>query len=550
MKKLFKFAPILIFMTLTACTQKEKADLIITNATVYTVDDNFSIARAIAVSDGKITAVGTTEEVLQHFSSDTILDLENRPVFPGFIDAHCHFLGYGTGLLTRADLTGTKSFDEILEIMKTHQEKFPSAFWLEGRGWDQNDWTEKIFPTNVKLNELFPDHPVLLTRIDGHAAIVNQKALELAGISTETSVEGGEIVQLNGELTGVLIDNAIDLVRGVIPHPDKEQIAEALLAAQEKCFAAGLTGVHDAGLEKNELEVIESLYHSGQLKMRINAMLLPSDENLETYMNKGITKTDHLTIRSIKLFSDGALGSRGAKLIKDYSDDPGNSGLLLRSPESLAEYCKKAYDKGFQVCTHAIGDSANRLMLKIYGDILKGKNDLRWRIEHAQIVSPEDFEKFGSYSVVPSVQPTHATSDMYWAHERVGAERIKGAYAYQVLMQQNGWIPLGTDFPIEDISPVKTFYAAVARKDLKGWPPGGFQPENALSRTDALRGMTKWAAKASFEENEKGSIEPGKFADFTVLDRDIMVVPEAEIPSSRVVMTFIGGEQVFSALDQ
>ncbi len=536
-------------LSFVACSQKQRIDLIVANGSIYTVNEDFTVAEAMAVHDGTIVEIGSTADILGKFTADRFVDLETKPIYPGFIDAHCHFYGYGLGLLKRADLTGTRSFDEILQVMVAHHEKYPSTYWIEGRGWDQNNWPEKSFPLNDKLNELFPDNPVILTRVDGHAAVVNQKALELAGISGKTKVEGGDVILLNGKPTGVLIDNAIDRVTRVIPPPDAVQMAEALMAAQENCFAVGLTGVHDMGLNKREIQVIDSMQQSNKLKMRMYVLLTPEEETLDAFFAKGKTKNKTLNIRAIKLYADGALGSRGAKLMKDYSDDPGNPGLLLRSPESLMEFCNKAYDNGFQVCTHAIGDSANRLMLQVYGEILKEKNDLRWRIEHSQIVAPEDFELFGKFSIIPSVQPTHATSDMYWAVDRVGAERIKGAYAYNYLLQQNGWLPLGTDFPIEGINPVHTFYAAVVRKDLKGWPENGFQIENALTRQDALRGMTIWAAMSAFEENEKGSLEPGKLADFVVLDKDIMQIKADQIPTAKVLMTFVGGEEVFSVPD-
>jgi hypothetical protein len=353
------------------------------------------------------------------------------------------------------------------------------------------------------------------------------------------------VILKNGQPTGVLIDNAIELVTAQIPEADAEQIAEALLAAQKNCFAVGLTGVHDAGLEKNVIDVIESLNENDELRMRIYAMLSPTVENFEHFVANGPYKTDHLNIRSIKLYADGALGSRGAKMIEDYHDDHGNSGLVLRTPDSIRDICKTAYKQGYQINTHAIGDSANRMMLELYGEVLKGKNDKRWRIEHVQIIAPDDFNRFGKYSIVPSAQPTHATSDMYWAEDRVGAERIKGSYAYKQLMDQIGWIPLGTDFPIENINPLYTFYAAVERKDLNGWPEGGFQMENALSREEALKGMTIWAAKAAFEETEKGSLEAGKMADFVVLDKDIMEIDGAEIPKVKVLKTFIDGQEVF-----
>lgn len=524
----------------------DKADLIITGAVIYTVDSSFTTAEAMAIAKGKILAVGSHNEITGKYSADLIYDLGGKAVYPGLIDAHCHFLGYGLGRLKRADLTGTRSMQEVVERVQQHHEKSPDLYWIEGRGWDQNDWADKQFPDKSKLDELFPDNPAMLTRIDGHAALVNSKALELAGISAETKIEGGDIILSNGQPTGILIDNAMELVKNIIPEASAEEIISALLLAQDDCFAVGLTGVHDAGLETQQVQIIDSLQRAGKLKMRVNVMLSPTQENLDTYVDGGPYITDRLSVRSIKLYADGALGSRGALLIDEYSDDPGNRGILLTHPDTIRSICQQAIDDGYQVCTHAIGDSANRMMLHLYGEFLQGPNDLRWRIEHAQIVAPEDFDLFGKYSIVPSVQPTHATSDMYWAPDRVGQERIKGAYAYKQLLDQSGWIPLGTDFPIEQINPMLTFFAATARQDADGFPDGGFQSENALSREEALRGMTIWAARAAFEENRKGSLEPGKVADFVVLDADIMQIPLVEVSKVKVMKTFVGGQQVYS----
>ncbi len=546
MQRFIRLLILTAFIQLTACTPMEKADLIIKNATIYTVDAKFSKAGAMAIKDGKIVATGNSEEIESKYQADRVYDLDGKPVYPGFIDAHCHFLSYGTGLLRRADLVGTTSYDEVIEKVIAHHEKFPEAFWIEGRGWDQNDWEIKEFPTKKKLDEAFPDNPVYLTRIDGHAALANSKALELAGIDASTKVDGGDVILKNGKPTGILIDNAMTLVRNIIPEPNDDELASALKAAQENCFAVGLTGVHDAGLGTREIRVIDSLQKSGELQMTMYVMLTPTNENLSTYVVNGPYSTERLNIRSVKLYADGALGSRGAKMIENYSDDHGNSGLILTSPDSIREICKIALANGYQVCTHAIGDSANRLMLELYGEFLNGQNDKRWRIEHVQIIAPEDFDLFGKYDIVPSAQPTHATSDMYWAQDRVGPNRIKGAYAYSDLLDQTGWIPLGTDFPIESINPMYTFYAAVVRKDHKGWPDQGFNPENALTREETLKGMTIWTAKAAFEENEKGSLEPGKYADFVVLEKDIMEIPGSALYDVKVVKTFLRGEQVYS----
>ncbi len=514
-------------------------DLIIHNAIIYTVDDAFSTAEAAAIKDGMFVAVGSNEEILSHYTSKNRIDLNGKFVYPGLIDPHAHFFGYGTSL-ANPDLFGTRSFEEIIGILTAHHQRYGTE-WIYGRGWDQNEWPVKEFPHRSQLDAVFPDIPVLLIRVDGHAAIANTEALQRAGITAETTVPGGEVIVAGGEPTGILIDNAIGLVRRLIPPLTREEEINALVNAQQNCFAVGLTSVNDAGLSKRTIELIDSMQQAGSLKMRIYAMLNPSEENFRTYMYNGIYKTDHLHIRSVKLFADGALGSRGAKMIEPYSDEPGNAGLLVETPGFLADISRKAFEHGYQVATHCIGDSANRLMLQIYSSILGGPNDLRWRIEHAQIVHPADFDLFGKYSIIPSIQAIHATSDMLWAIDRVGPERIRGAQ----LLQQNGWLPNGSDFPVEPINPLYGFYAAIERKNFDEYPPNGFQMENALTREQALRAMTIWAAKAQFEEHEKGSIEPGKFADFIVVGQDLMTMPAGGINTLPVEMTFVGGEKVY-----
>ena len=525
-----------------ACTKRQKVDLIVTNATVYTVDSAFTVVQSFAVSNGKIIAMGTTDEVLSAYKADSVLDLTGKYVYPGFIDAHCHFLGYGLGL-NKAWLSGAKSWGEVVNRLVEHQTKYPTE-WVEGRGWNQNEWEVKEFPTNELLDKAFPNKPVFIVRVDGHAAIANSKALDIAGITSNTKILGGEVIQKNGKPTGVLIDNAMELVRKHIPLPAEEQKATALLNAQQNCFAVGLTGVHDAGLDADEVELIDSLQHAKKLKMRINAMLIPTPENFEKYINKGIYQTDYLTVRSVKLFADGALGSRGAHLLEPYTDAPHSKGMQVEPTEKLDSVCAMAYKHGYQVCTHGIGDAAVRLILDIYSKYLPKGNDLRWRIEHSQVVDPADLPRYGEYRIIPSVQTTHATSDMFWAVNRLGS-RIKYAYAYQALLEQNGWIPNGSDFPIEDINPLYGFYAAVARKNINGEPPHGFQMENALTRTQALQAMTIWAAKACFEENMKGSIEPGKYADFVVLDTDLMNCDISKALRAQILLTVINGETVF-----
>jgi predicted amidohydrolase YtcJ len=539
--KLFLF--IMSISVLSSCSNKQKIDLLVYNATVYTVDSNFSKTEAIAVDKGKIVATGSSKDLLDEFDAKEKIDAQRKFIFPGLMDAHSHFLDYGLGL-NQANLVGTTSWEDVLEKVKKFASENKEG-WIIGNGWDQNDWTVESFPNNERLNELFPDRPVILSRIDGHAAIANDKALQLAEVKAGDKLEGGEVEVNNGKLTGILIDNATGLVFSKIPKPTTAQLTDALLDAQKNCFAAGLTTVSDCGLDYSMVLLIDSLQKKNELKMRMYVMLTDSKRDYDFLFKNGRIKTDRLNVRAFKLFADGALGSRGACLLQPYSDKPGWSGFLLSSQQHFDSCAKIIAEHGFQMCTHAIGDSGNRIMLEIYAKYLKEKNDQRWRIEHAQVVNKDDFHYFGDYNIIPSVQPTHATSDMYWAGDRLGKERLKYAYANKELMNENGWIPLGTDFPVEDISPIKTFFAAVFRQDAKGFPPGGFEMENALSREEAIRGMTIWAAKANFEEHEKGSLEKGKFADFVLLDKDLMTANEKDVLNTKVLMTFVAGEKVF-----
>lgn len=543
-KHILKFGALFLIvpMLLGSCQTKEKVDLILTSAKVYTVDQQMSQAEAIAIKDGKFVAVGTNEEISNAYQSAATLDLKGRPVYPGFIDAHCHFFGLGLNQ-QQADLVGAKSYEEMLTRLQRFAKNNPSEFII-GRGWDQNDWEDTSYPTKAALDSLFPETPVVLSRIDGHAYLVNQKALDLAGITGKTKVEGGEIVLEDGQPTGVLIDNPMAMIQEIIPQTDRTTATKALLNAQKQCFQYGLTTVDDAGLPKEVILLIDSLQKVGTLDMRVYAMVSNTPNDLDYFLERGVLKTPKLHVRSVKAYADGALGSRGAALKEPYSDQHNHFGAMVTPVSEIKKLADRLASTDYQLNTHAIGDSANVVVLKAYEKALEGQQDRRWRVEHAQIIDKEDFHYF-SDNIIPSVQPTHATSDMYWAEQRLGAQRIKGAYAYKTLLEQAGRIALGTDFPVEYVSPFLTFYAAVARKDVKGYPESGFQADQALSREETLKGMTIWAAYSNFEEKEKGSIEVGKWADFVVLEKDIMTIPLEEIPEMKAYKTFIAGVQVY-----
>ncbi len=531
-----------IIALFTACKQQEKADFIVINANAYTVNNNFDKAESFAVKDGKFIAVGTNDEIQSNYATLKTIDAKNQTVVPGFIDAHCHFFGLGLSL-QQVDLRGTQSYDEILEKLAAFK-KEKNADYITGRGWDQNDWEVKVFPTKEKLDKLFPNTPVAIRRVDGHALLVNEAALKYSGLSSTKfpeKVTGGEFIQKNGKLTGVLIDAAMGYIK--TPNTTKKESIQGLLDAQKVSFSYGLTTVNDAGVGKSTIDLMDSLQKTGDLKMRIYAMVSVSQKNLDYFITKGIIKTDRLNVRSFKVYGDGALGSRGAAMRKSYSDREHHFGAMIFDPKRYTEIANQIAKSDYQMNTHAIGDSANTHILKTYKAALEGQKDRRWKIEHAQIISPEDFDLFNN--IVPSVQPTHATSDMYWAETRIGKDRMKGAYAFKDLLNKYGSVALGTDFPVEKVSPFLTFSSAVTRQDTEGYPAGGFQMENALTREETLRGMTIWAAHSNFEENEKGSIEVGKFADFIILNQNIMEVDGSKLHETKVISTYVNGEKVY-----
>ncbi len=528
-------------IVLSSCTEHPQADLIVYNATMYTVDSAFSTVQAMAIKDGKIIATGSVDSIRKTYRAPENIDLQGKFVYPGFNDAHSHFMGYA-GTLRSVNLVGTKSYDEVLERIKTFQNEH-KAEYITGRGWDQNDWEIKEYPTKERLDMLFPETPVFVRRIDGHAGLANQAALNLAGIDTSTMVSGGVIEIKDGQLTGILIDNAMSLI--VEPKLNSKALAEALKEAETNLFEVGLTTVTDAGLEQYQIEILDSLQKEGLLNIRVYAMVSDTKGLVDYYLDKGKIKTDKLNVSSVKFYLDGALGSRGALMLHPYFDNPNNNGHQIDSTSHYFASAQKLKAAGWQMCVHAIGDSANRLVLNVYEKVLDGNTDHRWRIEHSQIVEPTDVARFGELGVIPSIQPTHATSDMYWAENRLGSDRMNEAYPYQNLLQSAGMVALGTDFPIEGIDPLRTFYSAVFRQDEKGYPDGGFTPNQKLTREQALKGMTIWAAYAAFEENEKGSLEAGKWADFVVLDQDLITTPQQDLLDTKVIMTFLGGESVY-----
>jgi predicted amidohydrolase YtcJ len=534
-----------ISISTTTLRAQETADLIVHNARIYTVDGSFSMAEAVAVRGSRIVAVGTSKEILSKWKARQMLDAKGKSVYPGFYDAHAHLYSYGQ-MLQYADLQGTTSYKQVLERLKAFRKANPDKRWIIGRGWDQNDWANKTFPTKEPLDSLFPGVPVCLTRIDGHALLASSAALALADITPETRVDGGLVEKVNGKLTGIVLDNAMDKVYIRIPSPTEKEVENAILSAEKRCFAVGLTSIAEAGISHELVETYKRLYAAKRLDMRVYAMLTPTDENLDRYLKQGVYQTDYLSVRSFKVMADGALGSRGACLLAPYSDKPTTRGFLTIDSAWMERFVQRVSKTPFQINTHCIGDSANRIVLDIYGKYIGmfGRTK-RWRVEHAQVVTRADIGKFREYGIIPSVQPTHCTSDMPWAGERLGVERVKMAYTFKDLYEQRGIIALGSDFPVEDINPLYGFHAAVARQDAQNKPQGGFQADQALTREVALRGMTIYAAFAGFEENVKGSLEVGKLADMVILEDDIITAPVQKLRSVKVLTTISGGKLVY-----
>lgn len=538
----------------------QSADLVLTNGRIYTVDNARPVVSALAVRDGHVLFIGSDAEAKVLVRPSTrVVDLHGAAVYPGFTDAHAHLLGLGV-TLRRVNLAGAASYDEVIARVQSWAKNVKPGDWILGRGWDQNRWSVKEFPTHDALSRAFPNNPVVLTRIDGHALLANARAIQLARVTANTADPAGGRVMRDaaGAPAGVFVDNAQSLITRAIPAATRAETRAAILAAIAETNRWGLTGVHDAGENAETISIFEELAKAGSYSLRNYVMISdPGDPNSAAaqrnpYIQRGPQSAlydAHLWIRAIKLYADGALGSRGAALLAPYSDEPANSGLLVSRPEHIEAWAETALQRGFQVNVHAIGDRGNRIVLDAFQTALRKypKADHRFRIEHAQVVSAQDIPRFAQLGIIPSMQATHQTSDMRWAESRVGPQRIRGAYAWRSLLNTGVVIPNGTDFPVEEVNPLLTFHAAVTRQDPTNWPDGGWYPEQKMTREEALQSMTIWPAYAGFQEKILGSLTPGKYADFVVLDRDIMRVPDTEILGARVISTWIGGKAVYQA---
>ncbi len=545
------FCIVLFLVIYTIFFMEKKADLLLINGNIYTLDDNNPLAEAIVIKDGYIIAVGNSNELKDRYNAEKIIDLKGSVVIPGLTDAHAHMFGFGQ-MLNSLMLAGITSANEIAGKVAEKSKTISAGEWIYGRGWDQTLWSEKKFPTKDLLDSAAPDNPVILGRIDGHAIWVNSKTLEMAGITSATiDPLGGKIIRDNsGEPTGVLIDKATELVEKIVPPPTDAEVEQSILLAAEECLKTGLTEVHDMGLNSQTIRVYKKLADEQKLLIRIYGAVDAPSQTWNEFSEQGPLLNygnGMLTIRAVKMYADGALGSRGAALVENYSDDPGNRGLTLIDDSTMEAVTRQAIKKNFQVCTHAIGDRANHVVLNMYEKLLGTVNeqDLRFRIEHAQVLLPEDISRFKKLNVLPSMQPIHATSDMDWAEARLGRNRVKGAYAWKSLINSGSIIPAGSDFPNDIMQPLWGFYAAVTRMDQDGKPEGGWHTEECMSREEALKSYTTWAAYAAFKEKDKGTIEAGKYADLTILSQDIMTIQASEILNTEIIMTLIGGKIVY-----
>lgn len=571
LKHIWLLVIVLIYSCNSNTKSSEAASLIITNGTIYTANDSQPQAKLVAITNGRISYVGDDVSAILTDANTQTIDLKGKTLTPGFIEGHGHILGIGYNEMN-IDLLNVKNYDELLELVAAAVEKAEPGQWIVGRGWHQSKWLPqpevlvKGFQTHERLSAITPNNPVLLRHASGHASFANAKAMEIAGVKPETVIslsetlkegEGGEIiVDDNGNPTGIFVERATGLITQYIPANDRAQDKQALKMAQEACLRLGITGFHDAGQNRQVIDLLQELRDENELSVRMYVMLTGFDEDLlNEWYQKGpmIDSSEHwLDIRSIKLNCDGALGSRGAWLLEPYSDRPGHYGHETLPMSFVESTSKKALQHGFQVCAHAIGDRANREILDRYEIAFKAYpdkiQDHRFRIEHAQHLNPSDIGRFAELGVIPAMQAIHMASDRPWAIDRLGEQRIvEGAYVWQKLLQTGVYIVNGTDAPVEPLDPLPSFYAAVSRRTLAGTPEGGYEPDQKMTRDQALKSYTIWAAQGAFMETDKGSIEVGKLADFTVFDKDIMTIPEDDILNTKVQMTIVGGHIKYQA---
>ncbi len=554
-----KFSLLVFAACISLCPRSanavEEVDLIFVHGNIYTVNEKQPHAEAVAVKDHRIVFVGSNEEA-KKFHAARVVDLAGKTMTPGFTDSHCHIFGIGEREM-RLNLEGTNSREDFLAKVKERVAQTEHGKWINGRGWIETFWKPAQFPTRQDLDAIAPDHPVFLVRADGHAAVVNSAALKIAKIDKNTPDPfGGQILKSDGEPNGMLLDNAMDLVEKNIPKPTQAERERALLTGIEREIKLGWCEIQNAGSHKEDVDLIRKNYAAGKIKIRmINAVYGPAEADWFVKEGSTVDAYDHhFTQRTIKIVFDGALGSRGAALLKPYSDKPETSGYLTEKPEELRPLLKEALRRGIQVETHAIGDRANRTILDLYEQAFKAVppdqrkvREPRWRVEHAQIVDLADIPRFAKLGVIPSMQPSHAISDLFFAPARLGMDRLAGAYAWQSFLKSGAIICGGSDAPVERGEPMIEFYAAVARKSIKGESGEGWHPEQAVSREDALKMFTLWPAYAAFEENDKGKIDIGMLADFTVLSANIMKIPAPEILQTHCAMTIIGGEIAFDS---
>ncbi len=552
--KIILIVAILIIISLVLylfIIKTNRADMILINGNIYTLDNTQPLAEAIAIKNGKIAAVGKTDLVLEKYQSENVVDLKGKTVVPGLIDAHAHMFGLGQ-MLNSLILVGMKSSAEISLLVGEKAKSLNKGEWIYGRGWDQTLWINKNFPDKYILDEVSPDNPVILGRIDGHAIWVNQKAMDIAKIDNTTpDIQGGVIIRnSDGFPTGIFIDKAAELIEKSVPAPSEDEIENSILLAAKECVKFGLTEVHDMGLNSQIIKIYKKLALEKKLPIRIyGAIEAPGaawDAEIKNKPTLGFAD-DMFNLRAVKMYADGALGSRGAALVENYSDDPGNRGITIMADADMEMISKEAIQKGYQVCIHAIGDRANHIVLNLFERLNAStvKQDIRSRIEHAQVILQDDIPRFKKLNVLPSMQPIHATSDMDWVEDRLGTDRVKGAYAWKSLINSGSIIPAGSDFPNDIMQPLWGFYAAVTRTDQDGNPDGGWYPDQIMTRNEALKAYTTWAAFAGFAEKKKGTIEVGKYADITVLSNDIMTIPAKEILTTNIVMTIVNGNVVY-----